>query len=128
MVLNYIVSEKKKRNRTLGYLEAFEEVYTLSGPKAFYNGYMFSLLLVVNPTINMQVFEVLKRFLPKLTQKDLALFLAGALSKLAATLATYPMQTLKTVMQSEVKDKGALGELLYILREFGPFGLYKGNH
>lgn len=126
MIMNYTVSERKKHKRTLGYFEAIKEIYALNGITSFFNGYLFSLLLVVNPTINMQFFEVLKRFLPGIMQKDLALFLAGALSKLAATLATFPMQTLKTVMQSGAKDRGAIGEIVYILREFGPFGLYKG--
>lgn len=76
----------------------------------------------------MQAFEILKPILTKSFNKDLALFLAGALSKLAATLVTYPMQTLKTVMQSgSSQSRSSTAQLFYILREFGPQGLYKGS-
>jgi adenine nucleotide transporter 17 len=126
MVSNYIVSQDKLTGRKLSYIEAFSEIYDKSGLKAFYNGYLFSLFLVLNPTINMQVFEHLKILLPRIMPKNMALFLSGALSKLAATLATYPMQTLKTVMQAGVKGRGALQEFTFLLKEFGPFGLFKG--
>lgn len=126
MVSNYIVSQKKNEGRSLGYFEAFQEIYDKSGITAFYNGLLFSLALVINPTINMQIFEKLKIVLPKLMQKDLALFVAGALSKLAATLATYPMQTLKTVMQAGLKGRGPFKEVAFLIKEFGPFGLFRG--
>lgn len=127
MVSNYIVSERKKHKRDLSYWQGFVEVFEKSGWEGFYNGYLFSLALVINPMINMQAFELLKRFLPKLFQKDLALFLAGALSKLAATLATYPMQTLKTTMQSATGGRSSLEQVAFLLREFGPLGLFKGS-
>lgn len=127
MVSNYIVSQRNNEQRSLGYFEAFLEVYQKSGITSFYNGLLFSLVLVVNPTINMQMFEKLKLVLPKLMQKDLALFLAGALSKLAATLATYPVQTVKTVMQAGLKGRGPIKEVLFLLREFGPFALFRGR-
>jgi hypothetical protein len=127
MVSNYIVSERKKHKRNLSYLDGFLEIYKKSGWEGFYNGYLYSLVLVINPMINMQVFEVMKRILPKLFQKDLALFLAGAMSKLAATLATYPLQTLKTTMQSATEHRSSLEQVFFILKEFGPLGLFKGS-
>jgi adenine nucleotide transporter 17 len=112
----------------LNYLSAIKEIYQKHGLKGFYNGLLFSLLLVINPTINMQTFEVLKPVLSKMFNKDLALFLAGALSKLVATLITYPMQTLKTVMQSgSSESRSSSAQLFYILKEFGPQGFYKGS-
>jgi adenine nucleotide transporter 17 len=127
MVSNYIVSEKKKHKRDLPYFEGFSEIFKKSGWKGFYNGYLFSLVLVINPMVNMQAFELLKRFLPKLFQKDLALFLAGALSKLAATLVTYPLQTLKITMQAATEGRSSLNQIIFLLKEFGPLGLFKGR-
>lgn len=113
----------------MNYLSAIKEIYQKHGLKGFYNGLLFSLLLVINPTINMQTFEVLKPVLSKMFNKDLALFLAGALSKLVATLITYPMQTLKTVMQSgSSESRSSSAQLFYILKEFGPQGFYKGTY
>lgn len=128
MVSNYTVSQRKKQQRHLKYFEAFKEIYETGGLKAFYNGFLFSLILVLNPTINMQFFEKLKVVLPKYMEKNknLALFLAGALSKLAATIVTYPMQTIKTNLQSSAKGRGMLKEILFLLKEFGPLGLFKG--
>jgi len=86
---------------------------------------MFSLLLVINPTINMTFFERLKVILPKMMNKDFALFLSGAISKLLATVSTYPLTTVRTNMQSG-SGMTSLESILYILENFGPFGFYKG--
>lgn len=127
MVSNFIVSERKKTGKHLRYFKTFAEIYKKGGLSAFYNGYLYSLFLVINPTINMQVFELAKVFLPAILPKDAALFSAGALSKLAATLATYPMQTLKTTMQAATDSKSSAEHLFFILKEFGPLGLFKGK-
>jgi hypothetical protein len=59
-------------------------------------------------------------------QKDLALFLSGAISKLIATVITYPLQTLKTNMQGGSKFT-SVEAIQYILKNFGPMGFYKGK-
>lgn len=127
MVSNFIVSERKKTGKHLKYFQTFADIYKKKGLSAFYNGYLYSLILVINPTINMQVFELSKILLPLILPKDAALFASGAFSKLIATLATYPMQTLKTTMQAATESKSSAAHLLYILREFGPLGLFKGS-
>lgn len=58
-------------------------------------------------------------------EKNTGLFLAGALSKLCATVTTYPLTTVRTTMQSKPNQK-SLKIILFILKEFGPLGFYKG--
>lgn len=125
MVSNYIISAGKKEKRKLGYAEAIQEIHQKYGFQGFYTGLYFSLMLVINPTINMTVFEKLKVILPRVMEKNSALFLAGAISKLCATIATYPLTTVRTNMQSK-PDVKALKVILFILKNFGPLGFYKG--
>ena len=53
-------------------------------------------------------------------------FFAGALSKLIATVSTYPLLTLKTCLQAKKEDMSFVGSLKQLLKEEGILGFYKG--
>ena len=53
-------------------------------------------------------------------------FFAGALSKLVATLATYPILTVKTLLQASKGEMGVVGCVRKIYQREGMCGYYKG--
>ncbi|XP_069766067.1 peroxisomal membrane protein PMP34 isoform X2 [Narcine bancroftii] len=109
------------------------------GIRALWSGTCPSLLLVLNPAINFMVYEGLKRQLlqgrPELL--SLEVFVIGAIAKTIATMLTYPLQTVQSLLRFGHKkaggQRGVLGSLrhmLYLLRQRvrtqGFLGLYKG--
>ncbi|KAH6914933.1 peroxisomal membrane protein [Coprinopsis sp. MPI-PUGE-AT-0042] len=129
--------------KKLGFFESAQNIIAKDGISAFWRGIGPALILVMNPIIQYTVFEQLKNFLiARRTSRlraaggaaaavaalsDWDFFFLGALSKLAATSATYPYIVVKSRLQAgSTKYKSALDGLLTILREEGVEGLYKG--
>ncbi|EFI27698.1 peroxisomal membrane protein [Coprinopsis cinerea okayama7 len=129
--------------KKLGFFETAKNIIAKDGIAAFWRGIGPALILVINPIIQYTVFEQLKNFLiarrttrlraaggaaaavAALTDWDF--FLLGALSKLAATTATYPYIVVKSRLQAgSTKYKSSVDGLLTILKEEGVEGLYKG--
>ena len=58
--------------------------------------------------------------------KDLALLTSGGLSKLVATVITYPLVTIKVNQQTDKSKTNVLAMIYSILSNYGPGGFYKG--
>lgn len=118
----------------LKYISQHEGVHKLwSGTKA-------SLLLVSNPAIQFSVYEAMKRQLLKIMGEGsnpsvFVYFILGAIAKLVATFATYPIQIIQTKMrhgkaeekkEAEQQQLGTFEMLKVILKQKGFAGLYNG--
>ena len=113
------------------------------GPASMWMGFTASSILTLNPAINFAIFDALKaRALALLSARagrpvrSLSAgraFLLGSLSKVVATLVTYPLIRTKVMMQAAAKGAQE-GEprptmaqtLLKIIRTEGAAGLYRG--
>lgn len=77
------------------------------GPSSLWNGVVPSLWLVSNPTIQYFVYERLKAILLRQARirstkvTSLEYFIVGAISKAAATVATYPVQVAQTLLRTQ---------------------------
>lgn len=132
-------SGDSKKLTTLG---AMQEVVEEQGVSGLFNGVGASLALVANPTVQYFVFERLKLMLEQAAEArgekaqlgPWTIFALGALGKTAATLATYPMLTVKIRMQAARKDKDDTsaqpltipGVVKSVYAEGGALGFYKG--
>jgi hypothetical protein len=100
------------------------------GLSGFYKGLIPSLFLTINPIIQYVIYE----FLKERVSKDgfissASIIWTSALSKLITTLFTYPILSVKTLIQAnEKKNPFEVLELLgKMIQEKGPLYLYKGN-
>ena len=78
-------------------LECAREIVQLEGVRSLWGGMVPSLWLVSNPTVQHLAYERLKLALRART--SLQFFLAGALAKAVATIATYPLQVAQTLLR-----------------------------
>ena len=106
--------------------EACRNIYSKSGIAGFYKGLPVALILVINPTINITIFSSLRKISQKLRLKFLNNFVAGGISKLIATLLTFPLTTIKVNQQGKNSKKSILIMILTILMRNGIGGFYKG--
>ncbi|XP_022102396.1 peroxisomal membrane protein PMP34-like [Acanthaster planci] len=129
--------QKSKHPHYSGIFDAFRTIIQDEGLAAMWNGMSSSLLLVLNPAIHFMVYEAFKRFISQYTgnqeHSSVVYFVLGAVSKVIATLLTYPLQLVqakqrydKEESESHRKLKSMWSVLSYIVRNQGPLGLYKG--
>ncbi|CAG8530565.1 8145_t:CDS:10 [Ambispora leptoticha] len=123
----------KGESKRLGTLATILKIIKDDGPSAFWAGVMPAFILVANPIIQYTVFEQLKARLQKAKKLgNLDFFLLGALSKLAATVVTYPYIVIKSRMQlrqshdSKTRYDSTLDGIRKIVTNEGIGGLYKG--
>lgn len=124
-----------------GILDAFEQIIRKEGVGALWNGTFPSLLLVLNPAIQFMIYEGLKRQLRRGVPRELSsleVFIIGAVAKAVATTATYPLQTIQSILRfgqfNTQKEKSKLlsslhtvkGLLVNRARKHGMLGLFKG--
>ncbi|KAL3054107.1 hypothetical protein OYC64_006440 [Pagothenia borchgrevinki] len=124
-----------------GILDAFAQIIRDEGGGALWNGTFPSLLLVMNPAIQFMIYEGLKRQLRRGVPRELSsveVFLIGAVAKAAATIVTYPLQTVQSILRfgqfnestGESKLLSSLRTIKCLLinrvRKFGMLGLFKG--
>lgn len=124
-----------------GIFDAFMQIIRDEGVGALWNGTFPSLLLVLNPAIQFMIYEGLKRQLRKGSLRELTsleVFLIGAVAKAVATTATYPLQTIQSVLRfGQFNESAEKSKLLSSLRtvkrllinrarKYGVFGLFKG--
>jgi adenine nucleotide transporter 17 len=126
VLFNYVVSKKKSSGVSLSMAQACRDIYAKNGFKGFYKGLGVALILVINPTINISIFNLLKKTSKKMDLKILNNFVSGGISKLIATLLTFPLNTIKVNQQGKNSKKGILIMVLTILMRSGPKGFYKG--
>nr|XP_023672306.1 peroxisomal membrane protein PMP34-like isoform X1 [Paramormyrops kingsleyae] len=124
-----------------GILDALVQIMQREGVSALWNGTFPSLLLVLNPAVQFMIYEGLKRQLRRGVPRELSsleVFLIGAVAKAIATTATYPLQTVQSVLRfSQCRQQGdrswllgSLKSVVYLLssriRKHGIMGLFKG--
>lgn len=79
--------------------ETIRQIYKEEGLQAFYKGVVPNMILVLNPIINFVFYETIKKNFP---QKGFwSIFIASSVGKLIATLATYPILTLRVKLQAD---------------------------
>lgn len=81
-----------------------------------------SLLLVSNPILQFFVYEQLKPLQPTALQA----FATGAVAKVVATVATYPLQLSQTLLRSETTYKNTMDCLLTLYGHNGCRALFRG--
>lgn len=109
------------------------------GVDKLWSGTKASLLLVSNPAIQFSVYEAMKRQLLSVMGEGanpsvFVYFILGAISKLVATFATYPVQIIQTKLRHGKAEEKKEGEqevgtfdmLKTILKQKGIAGLYNG--
>ncbi|XP_054616430.1 peroxisomal membrane protein PMP34 [Dunckerocampus dactyliophorus] len=124
-----------------GIWDAFAQIIRDEGAGALWNGTFPSLLLVLNPAIQFMIYEGLKRQLRRGAPRELSsleVFMIGAVAKAVATTATYPLQTIQSILRfgqfSKSTNKSTLLSSLATVksllanrvRKFGFLGLFKG--
>lgn len=124
------VGFKTARPKQKGILQVVQEIYQEGGLKAFWNGLVPSLILVINPALQYMVFERVKAVWEKRTPgRQLSssdFFLLGAIAKTVATVVTYPYITVKTRLQAKGKYSGTLDVLQKIYTQEGIGSFFKG--
>ncbi|CAH0516496.1 unnamed protein product [Peronospora belbahrii] len=144
--------EKEPRKRTMWGIA--NEIYAEDGLMSFWKGFIPSLVLVSNPSINYTIFDKLKLQLQqsKMVASNakrassltaLEAFLLAAIAKVVATIITYPIIRAKILIQAQKKQiteqqKSAHGyhhaemgnSMVQVLRRIGelegPRGYFKG--
>ncbi|XP_054463852.1 peroxisomal membrane protein PMP34 [Anoplopoma fimbria] len=124
-----------------GIMDAFAQITRDEGVGALWNGTFPSLLLVLNPAIQFMIYEGLKRQLRRGVPRELSsveVFLIGAVAKAVATIVTYPLQTIQSILRfgqfsestGESKLLSSIRAIKCLLvnrvRKHGMLGLFKG--
>jgi len=125
-------ASQTNRPRYRGILDGLRRISDEEGIGALWNGTLPSLLLVINPALQMAVYESIKRRLASSELSTVEYFLIGAVAKTIATVLTYPLQLIQTKLRHGHNyrdlppDAGMVELTVYILKKFGIAGLYKG--
>jgi len=100
------------------------------GIGALYSGLNASLILTINPSIEFLVLDKLTKYYSLLLNRkpdNLSLMIIGAISKIIATLVTYPYTMAKSRLQSSSSLRISTVQILKkIITEEGFFALYIG--
>ncbi|CAE6450430.1 unnamed protein product [Rhizoctonia solani] len=123
--------------------DAFQTIYRSEGWRAFYRGLLPSLLGVTHVAVQFPLYEQLKhwfadrRGIATVQLSSGTIFLCSALSKMTASVATYPHEVIRTRLQIQRNPhsgvladtrtyRGFVQTTIRILRREGWRGLYKG--
>jgi len=120
--------------KSIGPIETLKKLIKEEGFFSLWNGIVPALILVINPVIQYTAFEELRKIILKKKEKLSAMdiFLLGAISKLVATVTTYPYTVVKARMQlrqgtdENSKYNSTLDAFKKIIKNEGTCGLYKG--
>jgi len=109
-----------------------KKIYSEEGIDGFYKGIIPSLVLTLNPVIQFSLYEIMKdsfaRSSTGLTTKHIAYI--SFISKFVTTVITYPLMTIKTIIQSdEKKTTDEVLQYLYSIIKTEGFvsGYFKGK-
>jgi solute carrier family 25 (peroxisomal adenine nucleotide transporter), member 17 len=139
--MNLQISESEKR---MGIWELAWKIYKEYGILRFWKGLLPACMLTINPAMNMALFEhakawyVFKKRDIKYQSSGAQLsafeaFILGTVSKGAATVVTYPMIRLKTLLlkvseEYEEEDSSAVDVIRLVLKNEGVAGFYRGMY
>jgi len=119
VLVTRLQTESKQGHAKKGASESVRDIYAESGVMGFWRGVVPTLVMVTNPTVQYMLYEWLKARLAerKASQRKHAgsraretaseIFVMSAIAKLGATLATYPMQLVKSRLQAADQGTGA---------------------
>ncbi|KAL6931813.1 hypothetical protein ACO0R3_003280 [Hanseniaspora guilliermondii] len=119
-----LITSSSKDQTLIG---TIREIIHEDGVMALFKGLKPALILVLNPVIQYSIFEQMKNLI-YVSREDITpkmSFVLGALSKIIATVLTYPTITIKTQSHLQ-KDQSVIGMLKNIVKEDGILGLFKG--
>eukprot|EP01018_Ginkgo_biloba_P031915 Gb_25361 [translate_table: standard] len=122
---------------------AVRDLYNEAGITGFWKGVIPTLIMVCNPSIQFMIYEsLLKRLSAKRVLNDqglkkvtaLEVFIFGAIAKLGATVATYPLLVVKSRLQAKqeiggnkaMQYTGTLDAIVKMIRYEGLSGFYRG--
>lgn len=105
-MLNTRLAIQKNDANKKGAMDLITHILDKEGVGAFFKGVLPNLILVINPIINFVVYEYLKGLSLKFykTEKDIsvkAIFLMSSIGKIMATFATYPILTVRVLLQAD---------------------------
>ncbi|KAI7901094.1 mitochondrial carrier domain-containing protein [Cokeromyces recurvatus] len=114
-------------------LHAFITIAEVEGFRGFYKGLGPSLFGISHVAVQFPLYEKLKIVFNvdhHVSSGSSAILLASSLSKMAASLATYPHEVIRTRLQNQTKKpykyKGILHAIRVMSKEEGIRGFYKG--
>ncbi|CAI8502795.1 unnamed protein product [Hanseniaspora opuntiae] len=119
-----LITSSSKDQTLIG---TIKEIIRDDGVMALFKGLKPALILVLNPVIQYSIFEQMKNLI-YVSREDITprmSFVLGAVSKIIATVLTYPTITVKTQSHLQ-KDQSVIGMLRKIIEEDGLLGLFKG--
>lgn len=112
-----------------GMISTLRDIYQKKGVEGLYAGLYSSLILICNPVIQFVVYDQLKHLMQKMGKRalgSLELFLLGAFAKTLATISTYPVQVVKSRMQTKGNSKSIAQIVRSIWKEEGVSSFYAG--
>jgi adenine nucleotide transporter 17 len=124
-----------KERRFTSVLDCFLRIKKHEGWKELWSGTASSLALISNPSIQYSCYEYLKR--SQLGNTAISGLINGALSKLVATMLTYPLQVIQTqrraghlLVSTQRKKRSSLLSIVdqgsTIIKRDGLVGLFRG--
>uniref|UniRef100_A0A7C8ZF17 Uncharacterized protein n=1 Tax=Opuntia streptacantha TaxID=393608 RepID=A0A7C8ZF17_OPUST len=131
------------RPKPYGTLHPAAEVYKEAGIRGFWKGIVPTLIMVCNPSIQFMIYETSMKSLREKRAANnhgkkeitaLEVFVLGAVAKLGATVATYPLLVVKSRLQAKqdigsnvsLRYSGTLDAITKMIQYEGLFGFYKG--
>ncbi|GAU39529.1 hypothetical protein TSUD_222990 [Trifolium subterraneum] len=127
--------QTKESKRTLAVIQ---EVYDEAGVLGFWKGVLPALVMVINPSIQLMLYETLLAKLKKRRASNsitaLEKSLLGAIAKLGAMVVTYPLLVVKARLQARQVNngdkrhqyKGTWDAIIKMIHYEGFNGFYKG--
>ncbi|PKU87273.1 peroxisomal nicotinamide adenine dinucleotide carrier isoform X1 [Dendrobium catenatum] len=126
-----------------GILDVIKELYDEAGLLGFWKGVFPTLIMVCNPAIQFMLYESMLKKLKKNRASNMKgaegltaieIFLFGAVAKLGATVATYPLLVVKSRLQAKQglhidkrhRYRGTWDAITKMIRYEGLFQFYKG--
>lgn len=131
MQLENSIQNRKYRNL----IRSVSSIIAEEGFKGLYRGIIPAFVLTTHGAVQFAIYEELKhlnqiRRGDGKTAETQEFFVMGGISKLIASIVTYPFQVVKTRMQKETKIHAhyqrMLSTIQIILKNEGLFGFYKG--
>ncbi|KAG0255520.1 hypothetical protein BG011_005088 [Mortierella polycephala] len=114
-------------------LHAFTTIYKVEGPKGFYKGLGSSLMGISHVALQFPLYEKLRLWLKPEGSDQVSstnILIASSTSKMAASIATYPHEVIRTRMQNQStyppKYTGIIHACKVIYHEEGIRAFYKG--
>ncbi|KAG6831053.1 hypothetical protein H0H87_006295 [Tephrocybe sp. NHM501043] len=126
-------------------LDAALTIYRTEGPRAFYRGLVPSLLGIAHVAVQFPLYEQLKLIAQGHSEKPLSsqtILLCSAISKMTASIATYPHEVVRTRLQTQRRPladdmssdgmikqhqrRGIVYTTKNLIRKEGWTGLYRG--